>query len=129
MHSMFSCKTICHWIDITQNIINTYNFEIGDRVRIVLEKSPLKKNRSNLSSRAYIIDSKQGNEYIIRAKDGSIDKYAGYKLVKCDDRYDIAETIKNAKRGIVEKIISYEARSDKYEVEWDTGETSIILVL
>ena len=46
--------------------------------------------------------------------------------MKCDDRYDIAETIKNAKRGIVEKIISYEARSDRYKVEWDTGEESVI---
>ena len=112
--------------EITKNIIDTYKFDIGDRVRIILEKKPLQKNRSNLSTKSYIIDSKQGNDYIIRAKDGSIDKYAGYKLVKCDSRYELADTIKNAKRGIIEKIISYDERSDKYKVLWDTDEESVI---
>lgn len=110
----------------TKEILDTYVFETGDRVRVFLEKVPLKKNRTNLSTKSYIIDSKQGNEYIIRAKDGSIDKYPGYKLVKCDSRYEVAETIKNAKRGIIEKIIDYDARSDRYDVEWDTGEKSTI---
>lgn len=107
--------------ELTDSIKDTYNFNDGDHVRIVLEKNKIGKNRTNLSTVAYIIDGKDGNNFIIKASDGSIDKYPGYRLVKCDDRYDIAETIKDGKRGIVERIISYNDKKDTYRIMFDDG--------
>jgi hypothetical protein len=105
----------------TEEIKAKINLEPGDRVRIVLEKNAIAKNRSNLSPEAYIVDSKDGNGYLVRSKDGSIDKYPAYRLVKCDSRYSIAETIKDGKRGIIEKILDYDSRKDKYKVVYDEG--------
>lgn len=100
---------------------NEYHFNDGDHVRIVLDKVKIGKNRTNLSKEAYIIDGKVGNQWLISSIDGSVDKYPGWRLVKCDDRYKIAETIKGGKRGIVSKIISYDGRTDKYKVEYSEG--------
>ena len=108
-------------ISETDEIKNEYNFEIGDRVRIVLDKNKLTKNRTNLSTEAFLIDDISGNQYVIKAADGSVDSYPRYRLKKCDDRYKIAETIKNGKRGVIEKIISYDEKSDKYKVIYDEG--------
>ena len=105
----------------TTKIKENIDLKIGDRVRIVLEKKAIGKNRTNLSNEAYIIDSKDGNSYIIKAEDGSIDKYSAYRLVKCDDRYKLAKTIKEGKRGIVEEILAYDSKNDRYKVRYDEG--------
>lgn len=114
-------------MDAKTSSIKATGFNKNDRVRIILEKSKLGKNRSNLSKESYIIDSKSGNQYIIRAKDNSIDTIPGYKLVKCDNRYPLANTIKNDKRGIVDKILDYNEKSDKYTVVYEGGVKDKIL--
>lgn len=96
-----------------------YDLNAGDRVRVVLEKNKIGKNRSNLSQESYIVDSKIGKQYLIVAKNRSADKYPGYKLVKCSEKVPLAKTIKNNKRGIVEKIISYNEKTDKYKVFYE----------
>ena len=108
-------------IDETKEIKDKINFKIGDRVRIVNDKNKLTKNRTNLSIESYLIDDISGNQYVIKALDGSVDTYPPHKLVKCDSRYDLAETIKNGKRGVIEKIIDYNEKSDKYKVLFDEG--------
>ena len=110
----------------TDIIKQRINLKEGDHVRVVLDKKIIGKNRSNLSNEAYVIDSKEGNSFIIRAKDGSIDKYSAYRLVKCDDRYPIAETIKKGKRGIIEEILEYDVKKDKYKVRYDEGTVDYI---
>ena len=105
----------------TDEIKENIDLKVGDRVRIVLEKKAIGKNRTNLSNEAYIIDSKDGNSYIIKAEDGSIDKYSAYRLVKCDDRYKLAKTIKEGKRGIVEEILAYDSKNDRYKVRYETS--------
>ena len=107
--------------ELTESIKDTYNFNDGDHVRIVLEKNKIGKNRSNLSNEAYIIDGKDGNNFIVKSQDGSIDKYPGYRLVKCDNRYGVAQTIKDGKRGVIDKIISYNNKNDTYRVMFDEG--------
>ena len=109
-------------IDETKEIKDKINFEIGDRVRVINDKNKLTKNRTNLSTESYLIDGTEGNQFIIKSKDGSIDLYPAHKLVKCDSRYDLAETIKDGKRGVIEKIIDYNEKRDKYKVIYDTGE-------
>ena len=101
-------------------------FEEGDRVRVVLDKKPLEKRRGNLSKEAYIVDGVSGNQYIIKAADGSVDKYPAYRLVKCDKRYPLARTIKEGKRAVVERIISYNEKRDKYRVKYDNGRFDVI---
>ena len=93
----------------------------GDRVRVIQDKNPLMKRRSNLSNESYIIDDRDRNQMIIRAKDGSIDNYPPYRLVKADKRYKLAETIRNKQQGIVDKILDYDEKKDKYKVIYDEG--------
>ena len=61
---------------------NPFHFQPGDSVKVVIDKSPLTKYRSNLSKKSYIVDSKDGNQFLIRLSDGSLDTVQGYKLVK-----------------------------------------------
>ena len=53
---------------------NPYNFESGDRVRIVQAKEPLSKHRNRVSKNAYEVDSKAGNQFMVKSKDESVDK-------------------------------------------------------
>ena len=101
--------------------INPYEFESGDKVRIVQAKEPFSKRRNKVSKEAYIIDSKAGNQFIVKSKDESIDKLPGYRLVPAKSNVPIAETLKGGKRGIVEKIISYDQKKNKYNIEYSEG--------
>ena len=93
----------------------------GDRVRVIQDKNPLTKRRSNLSNESYIIDDRDRNQMIIRAKDGSIDNYPPYRLVKADKRYKLADTVRNKQQGIVDKLLDYDEKKDKYKVIYDEG--------
>ena len=106
--------------------INPYNFQPNERVRLVLDKNPLQKHRTNLSKVSYIIDSRAGNQFIIKAADGSVDTVPGYKLIRCEKTIPLANTIKNSKRGIVKEIIYYHQSENRYEVEYDNGERDVI---
>ena len=105
----------------TKNIKQSIDLDIGDRVRVILDKNKIEKNRSNLSDYSYIIDSKDGNNFVVKSADGSVDKYPAYRLVKCDSRYELADTIKNGKRGMISDILDYNEKNDTYKVEFDEG--------
>jgi hypothetical protein len=96
----------------------------GTKVRIKNETKVLGKKRSNVTPQAYSIDSKDGNQYLIRSVDGSIDKVPYYRIVPVKEGTTVkmAKTIKNNKRGIVDRIIGYDARTDKYQVVYSSGE-------
>lgn len=113
---------------LTNEIKHTYNLKVGDRVRVFLDKNKIGKNSSNLSKVSYIISEVVGNQYLIRSKDGSVDKYPGYKLYKCSDNIPIANTIKNDKRGVIEKIISYDENTNKYKVQFDDDKKTIDII-
>ncbi|KAK8892195.1 hypothetical protein M9Y10_029418 [Tritrichomonas musculus] len=70
------------YINKMEKQVNPYDFKPGDIVRVVLDKSPLTKHRSNLSKQSYIVNSKDGNQFLIRSTDVSVDTIPGYKLVK-----------------------------------------------
>jgi hypothetical protein len=94
---------------------------IGTKVRLVIDKDPLKKTRSNLSKTSYIVDSIEGNQYLIKSIDGSIDKVPFWKIVPCDSHIPLAKTIKNGKRGIIERIKAYNPKKDTYLIIYDEG--------
>ena len=101
---------------------NPYNFEPGDSVRVNLDKSPLTKHRTNLSKQSYIVDSKDGNQFVIRSSDGSVDTVPGYKLVKSVNNVPLATSIKDGKRGIIKEIKSYNKKKDTYTVVYEYPE-------
>ena len=105
---------------------NPYTFRPGDSVRVVLDKSPLKKRRTNLSKESYIIDSKYGNQFIIRSSNGSVDTMPGYKLVKSNGNVPLATSIKNGKRGIVKEIRSYNKKRDTYSITYEMPDNSVV---
>ena len=104
---------------------NPYDFKPNDRVRIVQAKEPFNKHRNKVSKEAYIVDSKAGNQFIIKSKDESIDKLPGYRLIKTQNK-NIAETLKGGKRGIVDKIISYDIVKNKYTIKYSEGTEDVI---
>ena len=107
--------------NIKQNNIYINKFKEGDRVRVFEEHNPLTKRRTNLSKQAYVVDGRDRNQIIIRAEDGSIDTIPAYRLVKSDRRYRIADTIRNQQRGVIDKILDYNEKNDKYKVIYDEG--------
>ncbi|KAK8841076.1 hypothetical protein M9Y10_027917 [Tritrichomonas musculus] len=48
---------------------NPYKFKSSDSVRVILDKNPLEKKGTNLSRESYIVDSKDGNQFLIRSSD------------------------------------------------------------
>ena len=107
--------------------INPYDFKANEKVRLVFEKSPFSKKRKNVSKVNYIIDSKSGNQFLIKSKDESVDKMPGYRLIKDkNERIPLAETIKGGKRGEIEKIVSYDVKKNKYHIIWTDGSTDFI---
>ena len=88
--------------------------------REVLDKNIINKKRSNLSKECYIVDSSNGRAYNIVAKDNSVATYPRYKLIPTTKGV-IADTIDNEKRGIIDKIVSYDEHSDKYTVIYEGG--------
>ena len=105
---------------------NPYDFKPNDKVRIVQAKEPLAKNRNRVSKNAYVVDSKAGNQFIVKSKDESIDKLPGYRLVISKPNVPIAKTLKGGKRGIVEKITSYDSKKNKYHIEYSEGTKDFI---
>jgi hypothetical protein len=96
----------------------------GTKVRIKNETKVLGKKRTNVTPKAYTIDSKVGNQYLVKSVDGSIDKVPYFKIVpvKKDAPVQMAKTIKNSKREIVDRILGYDAKSDKYQVKYLSGQ-------
>nr|WP_279080273.1 hypothetical protein [Catenibacterium mitsuokai] len=104
---------------LMRGLIKKSDFKLGDRVRVVLEKNKIGKRGANLSKVSYIIDEIDGINILIKANDDSTDWVQFYKLRKCDDRYPIADTIKDAKRGVIKRIISYDTENKKYFVHYE----------
>lgn len=111
----------------TQNIRNSTQFTLipGTKVRVVLDDKPLTKKRLRLSRNYYIVDSTQGNGYLIKAADDSIAFYPRHKLVESSNG-KLAETIDEAKRGVVIEILGYNINDDTYKVRYEGGVEDVI---
>ena len=109
-----------------QNQNNPYDFQPNEKVRVVLDSNPFAKKRSNVSKVSYVIDSRVGNQFLIKASDGSVDLIPGYKLVRSRLNVPQAQTIKNSKRGIVQEIVYYYPDTNQYEVLFDNGDRDVI---
>ena len=108
--------------DKTDDIMSDKEFKLnpGDKVRVVIESDPLKKKRSKLSQNYYIVDSEQGNGFLIKAADESIAYYPRHKLIR-SNKGKYADSIDNNSFGIIDKIIDYDVKTDKYKVVYEGG--------
>ena len=109
-----------HYIE-QQQTNNPNHFQEGDHVRSVLDDNPLVKRRSKLSRNADIIDSRVGNQFLIKSKDALVDKVPGYRLIKSNSNVLIADTMKEGKRCIIESITSYDQKKDMYHIVYEGG--------
>ena len=83
-----------------------FKLKVRDKVRIV---------NDNLSKEHYVNDSIDGNGYIINSMDESVAYYPRHKQVK-DSSDSFAAILDNGKRAIINDIIGYNERSQKYKV-------------
>jgi hypothetical protein len=101
---------------------NDYDVEVGTKVRYVLDKKSFAKVRHKISKGYYTIDSVDGNNYLIIAKDGTTKKVPRSRLVLVKDNQNVpqADTIEeyNANRGVIEEILDYNVKTKKYKVRF-----------
>ena len=108
-----------------------YDLDVGTKVRYILDKKSFAKVRHKVSQGYYTIDSVEGNNYVIIAKDGTTKKIPRYRLIPLKDsesdnrerseyRIPAAETIDeyNANRGVIEEILDYNVKTKKYKVRF-----------
>lgn len=97
---------------------NGYNISEGSFVRYLLQKPKFGKIRHKISPDYYIVSHREGNAYVIEAKDGSSLTLPRYKLIPVKNTNNIrfAPTIEGSVRGVVKKLLSYNKRSNKYKV-------------
>ena len=90
-------------------------------VRYILPKDPKKKHRYKVSPEAYKISHKEGNAYVIMAKDGTTKTIARWRMFPIGktlpDNMKFADTFGN-NEGTVSKINSYNEKTHKYNVEF-----------
>jgi hypothetical protein len=90
-------------------------------IRYILPKDPKKKHRYKISPEAYKISHKEGNAYVIMAKDGTTKTIARWRMFplgkNLPENMKFADTFGN-NDGTVSKINSYDKRNHKYNVEF-----------
>jgi hypothetical protein len=93
---------------------------VGSMVKI-LNEGAFKKKRMNYSRDAFKINSRDGNQYIIEAKDKSVGRYPGYKLHETGSNARKAKTLNDDRYGIVDKILSFNPKRNKYKLVYEGG--------
>jgi hypothetical protein len=93
---------------------------IGSMVKLLNEGS-FKKKRMNYSRDAYKINFRDGNQYIVEAKDKSVGQYPGYKLHEAGSNAREAKTLNDDRYGIVDKIMSFNPKRNKYRLVYEGG--------
>ena len=102
-----------------------YNFKEGDHVKLVEEKQFGKKKRRNLGTEVYTVDSRVGNLYRLKAGNSAINDYPGYKMVHAKGKTNLAQDLKDDKRGIIEEFLDY--KNKKYKVRYEGGVVGTVL--
>jgi hypothetical protein len=101
--------------------ITDFELHQGMFIRYILPKDPNKKHRYKVSPEAYKISHREGNAYVIMAKDGTTKTIARWRIFPLGDtlppKMKFANTFGN-NTGTVNKINSYNKRSRKYNVEF-----------
>ena len=103
-----------------QNSLPDFELPLHSFVRYILPRPDAKNNKKRFTTsfEAYKIDSRDGNLYNIMAQDGTTIMMPRFKLVPTTltENMKWAQTIPDKWNGTIEKIISYNPRTNKYKV-------------
>ena len=103
-----------------QRGIHDFTLKQGDFVRYRINKDPLVKRRYRYSPESYKVVGKERGMYIIQAADGTSLLIPRWKLIPADpDRYPHKTTIPGTSKGTIERIVSYDPATDKYQVVFE----------
>ena len=111
---------------LNQERISNFQLKPGAFVRYLLPTVKNHKKRFTTSFEAYKIDSRSGNLYNIIAQDGTTITLPRFRLIlahksgKLPDNIKWAETIPDRWNGTIEKIISFNPKTNKYRVQFTT---------
>lgn len=97
-----------------------YKLEEGDYVRLIKMKNSMKKRRRTLTKHYYVVSGFDLKKVIIMAKDGATQTVSRSDLVKISKNTSLtqANSIRDAARGELVRIIKYYPKSEKYDVEF-----------
>ena len=103
-----------------QRGIHDFTLKQGDFVRYRIAKDPLVKHRYRYSPESYKVVGKEHNLYIIQAVDGTSLLMPRWKLIKANPaKYPHKTTIPGTTKGTIERIVSYDPDTDKYQVVFE----------
>ena len=103
-----------------QRGIHDFTLKQGDFVRYRINKDPLVKRRYRYSPESYKVVGRERGMYIIQAADGSSLLIPRWKLIPADpDKYPHKTTIPGSSKGTIERIVSYDPATDKYQVVFE----------
>ena len=102
-----------------QRKIKDFDLKDGVSVRYIIARDPLHKKRYQVSHECYIVAGKEGNHYILQAKDGSTMIKPRFQLVLADpSKYQLANTIESSSKMVLKEIIAYDKKKNKYKVKF-----------
>ena len=107
--------------------IQDFELEEGTYVRYILPNDKNKKRRYKVSREAYKISHKEGNAYAIEAEDGTIRIVSRWRLFpigkSLPPKHEWGNTFgKEAQKGTVKKILDYDPKHKKYQVEFEMND-------
>ena len=92
-----------------QKKIKDFELKDGEHVRY----------RYQVSNESYIIAGKEGNHYILQAKDGSTIIKPRFQLIVADpQKYKLANTIDGSSKMVLKEILSFDQRRNRYKVKF-----------
>ena len=107
-----------------------YLLNEGDWVRVVLERKKMKKRRYKVSRECYKIIGREGQTFIISARDGSTRLVPRWRLIMIGKRrpenIKWAETIEGIEKGVLKRIVDWgNNEKTKYKVEFEMPDGSV----
>lgn len=109
---------------------NGYLLNEGDWVRVVLEKEKIKKRRYKVSRECYKVMGKEGQMFIISAKDGTTRLLPRFQLIfigkRKPENIKWASTIEGISKGVLKRIVDWgDKGKTKYKVEFELPDGGI----
>lgn len=102
-----------------QKKIKDFELKDGEHVRYIIARDPMNKKRYQVSNESYIIAGKEGNHYILQAKDGSTIIKPRFQLIVADpQKYKLANTIDGSSKMVLKEILSFDQRRNRYKVKF-----------
>ena len=107
-----------------------YLLNEGEYVRVVLDKDAMEKRRYKVSREVYKVVGREGQLFIISAKDGSTRLVPRWKLIsvgmEIPDNMKFASTIVGVEKGVLKRIVDWGNKDKtKYKVEFEMPDGSV----